>query len=150
MAGPGPYSPEDEFRLATDPHDGGRPGRRIRLGAGRRRALSEREELLCVLSHEFRTPLTVISGYLRLLYEDLCSDGDAAMAKVCALLGVEERPLCRPTVYPEKDHVLGNVTRFAFDGQIRPSLKWMEAVSAADQQEILRVTKPLSEELGYV
>ena len=92
----------------------------------------------------------VPGGYLRLLYEDLCSDGDTAMAKVCALLGVEARPLCLPTVYPEKDHVLGNVTRFAFDGQIRPSLKWMEAVSAADQQEILRVTKPLSEELGYV
>lgn len=74
MAGPGPYSPEDEFRLATDPHDGGRPGRRIRLGAGRRRALSEREELLCVLSHEFRTPLTVISGYLRLLLSESRSE----------------------------------------------------------------------------
>lgn len=92
----------------------------------------------------------VPGGYMRVLYEDLCREGEATMAKVCTLLGVDVLPLCRPTVHPEKDHVLGNVTRFAFDGQIRPSLTWMDEVSKADQEEILRVTKPLSEELGYV
>ena len=89
-------------------------------------------------------------GYLPLRYEDLCDDQEASIAKLCTFLGVEPRPLCTPIVYPEKNHVLGNVRRFDFDGRILPSLGWMREVSEEDQERVLRASQPLSRELGYV
>ena len=88
-------------------------------------------------------------GYFRLRYEDLCDDGEAALAQLCRFLEVEPQPMCLPVVYPEKNHVLGNVTRLDFDGQIRPSLGWIEATTAEEQRQVLAATRPLSQACGY-
>lgn len=75
MARPGAYSEKDDPVLIPDPVEVGRGSSRRSLPN-----LSEREELLCVLSHEFRTPLSAISGYLRMLMAE-SSQGSSSRHK---------------------------------------------------------------------
>ena len=92
---------------------------------------------------------TVPDGYLRVRYEDLCADGEGTMAKICNFFGAEPHRVCGPVAFPEKNHVLGNTSRLAFDGTIRQSLAWQEALSAEDEKTLLSATRPLSEMCGY-
>ena len=60
-----------EGELARTAHDLHRANRELAAGQERaRREAEEREELLTVMSHEFRTPVTVIAGYSRLLLSE--------------------------------------------------------------------------------
>lgn len=93
---------------------------------------------------------TVPGGFLRIRYEDLCADGEGTMARLIGFLGAEPAPVCGPVAFPAKNHVLGNNSRHAFDGKIRPSLAWREALSTEDQQAVLKAARPLAESAGYV
>ncbi len=93
------------------------------------------------------------TAYLHIRYEDLCAAPQATLTHICEFLGLDFHPdMLRPgEVRP--GHVLGARSLVGAAGEkfpgIRPPDLSFEALSAAEQAAVWRVTAPLAQRLGY-
>ena len=102
---------------------------------------------------------------LRVRYEDLAADPEAAVAGVAALTGALPRipvappaapatapgaPTLRPGTHPTGHSVAGNPMRFEGSRPVRPDLAWVEEMAAGDRRLVTAVTAPLLARYGYL
>lgn len=85
---------------------------------------------------------------LRLRYEDLCSEPDATMDRVCAFLGIETQELAR-SCWTAEHHVLGNRMRLRRDLEIKLNEAWRDTLDAQALEAFERIGGPLNRRYGY-
>jgi hypothetical protein len=86
---------------------------------------------------------------LHLRYEDLCKDPQAAMRRVFEFLGVESDKDCVLQADLDKFHLMGNKMLSSYNGEIKLDLSWQENLSITEQNDMIRLTFPLSEKYEY-
>ena len=89
---------------------------------------------------------------LRLRYEDLAADPDAAVARVAALTGPR---VAAPTGAGGRraatgHSVGGNPVRFEGPRPVRPDLAWVDEMAPRDRRLVTALTAPLLARYGYL
>lgn len=87
--------------------------------------------------------------YFRIRYEDICASPENMADKLQAFLGARPHKIS-DLKKKEEYHLLGNKMLHHFDGRIRLSTKWKEELTSAEAVRMLHLTRPLSQEFGYV
>ena len=86
------------------------------------------------------------ASYLAVRYEDLCEQPASTMEKLFEFIGAGYQDVFRP---PSLHHVVGHRSKDRFDGTLRQSMTWRNALSVREQERCLTLTQPESEQLGY-
>ena len=124
-------------------HGGHRDAERLPMDRAARewRRANEEAEAICRTLNPSR--------FVTLRYEDLCSDPDAALARVFAFIGV--RPITRAELLaaPQQRHVVGNGMRLDWDGSVKLDERWRAALDASALAVFDQVAGPLNRRLGY-
>ena len=89
-------------------------------------------------------------SYLRVSYEDLCSQPEATLSSVFELLGIDSEAVFHRQKDYRNNHVIVNDSMAQFDGAIRASSNWRSRLSDAEARQIVRRTWPLCGHFGYV
>jgi hypothetical protein len=87
--------------------------------------------------------------FFRMRYEDLCSEPDATMDRVCAFLGIETQQLTK-SCWTAEHHVLGNRMRLRRDLEIKLNEAWRDALDSQALDAVERIGGPLNRRYGYV
>jgi hypothetical protein len=141
------YMEPGQFADAVDPQlrGGGTGNSRSRVMGMERAALlwkRSSEEADAVIASMPR------GRYLRVRYEDLCSDPERVFGAICDFLGVERVETFRDFRRAEQ-HVVGNGMRLDTRNEIVLDDRWRTALSASDLQAFDRVAGELNDKYGY-
>ena len=71
------------------------------------------------------------------------------IARLLEFLNVPQEDLARRPRFPEKHHLLGNKMLQGFEGDIRLSTEWQEALSEDEKRDTLKRAGALARKLGY-
>lgn len=89
------------------------------------------------------------SSWIKVRYEDLCQDQDAALGAILALVG--EKPIPPSEDFRKIDHhILGNAMRLRPLGKVEVDQKWRSRLSADDLAAFDRVAGDMNRRHGYV
>ncbi|MGK7887253.1 MAG: sulfotransferase [Crocosphaera sp.] len=89
-------------------------------------------------------------SYLRISYEDFCQEPKNHIGVILDFLELKYEDIIQPVIFPEKHHLMGNISIFDFDGIIRPASTWSSKLSTDEITKIHEITKPLLTEFNYV
>jgi Sulfotransferase family len=87
--------------------------------------------------------------WMHLRYEDLCRDLPTVCEQLCAFLGLEFEPAMLDLTRADQHTIGGNKIRFKPLGRITEDRAWTQHLSAADIDQIDRISGPLARSLGY-
>lgn len=86
--------------------------------------------------------------WMRVKYEDLCSDPQGALDSIALFLGVDPAPL-PPDLASVENHIIGNSMRLRGVGEIRLDERWREQLTQSDLDVIERVVGAAANDFGY-
>ncbi|HAC66283.1 MAG TPA: hypothetical protein DCF68_22795 [Cyanothece sp. UBA12306] len=90
------------------------------------------------------------SSYLRISYDDFCDAPQANIVSILDFLELKHEDLLQSVIFPEKHHLMGNISIFDFDGKIKPPSTWSSKLSNDEVKRIYTITKPLLTEFNYI
>jgi hypothetical protein len=89
------------------------------------------------------------SSWIKVRYEDVCQDQDAALSAILGLVG--EKPLPPAQDFRQIDHhILGNAMRLRSQGKVEADQKWRSRLKAEDLAAFDRVAGEMNRRHGYV
>jgi hypothetical protein len=87
--------------------------------------------------------------YLQIRYEDFCRNPQDVMNRVVRFLDESPQEFTPEVLQNATHHILGNVSSRHFDGSIELSESWRETLSRDEQEQMIELTRPLSNQFGY-
>lgn len=130
-----------------------RDGRGVMNSLMKHYSLSPRKAISCWL-WATRNAARVTAQYLnpdqvyRLRIEDLWANPQRAVRDLCRFIGVDES---LPLNFADRSgqHLIGNMMRLTFDGEIRPDEKWKRMLTRADLALFEQLAGKRNRDLGY-
>lgn len=89
------------------------------------------------------------SSWMHVKYEDLCSDTDETMGRICDFLGIACQPVLPGQEQARRHTIAGNQVRFSGLESIRHDLAWKEHLSDRELDNIHRIAGPMARTLSY-
>ncbi len=88
-------------------------------------------------------------SYIRISYEDICREPQAAVARLIDFFGLEQENLLTVQPNQAKNHVIGNRSKRLFDGTVHYRQAWKQRISMEDAERVLALSEPYASRFGY-